>query len=115
MADVTLHEGETLENALLGIPMVVMYKMNWLFYLLAKHVNRIPHIGMPNLLSGKLLVPEFIQAAATADSVSAPIVRWIKNPAERAQVSRELLALRDQFGGGGASERAARAILENVA
>ncbi len=105
---------ETLENALLGIPMVVMYKMNWLFYMLAKQVIRIPHIGMPNLLSGKLLVPEFIQSAATADSISAPIINWIENPLERQLVSRELVALRNQFGNGGASERAARTILEKV-
>lgn len=106
---------ETLENAMLGIPMVVMYKMNWLAFLLAKAVVRIPHVGMPNLLSGKLLVPEFIQWAATPKSISAPIIRWIRNPAEREALRRELLSLRDKFGERGASDRAARVILEKVA
>jgi lipid-A-disaccharide synthase len=106
---------ETLENALLGIPMVVMYKMSWLFYWAARLVIKIPHIGMPNLLSGKLLVPEFIQWKATPERIAAPIIAWIRNPAERLRVRRELLDLRKKFGENGASERAARVILEKVA
>lgn len=106
---------ETLENALLGIPMVVMYKTSWLFYFAARMVIRIPHIGMPNVLSGKLLVPEFIQWKATPERIAAPIIEWIKNPEERKRVRRELLDLRKQFGEKGASERAARVILEKVA
>jgi len=106
---------ETLENSLLGIPMVVMYKMHWFVFIVARAVVNIPRVAMPNLLSGKLLVPEFIQGKATADNIAAAIIRWIKNPKECADIRRELLALRDQFGGGGASERAARAILEKVA
>jgi lipid-A-disaccharide synthase len=106
---------ETLENALLGVPMVVMYKTSWLFYCAARMVIRIPHIGMPNVLSGKLLVPEFIQWKATPERIAAPIIEWIKNPEERKRVRRELLDLRKQFGENGASERAARVILEKVA
>lgn len=106
---------ETLENALLGIPMVIMYRMDWLFYIAARIFVNIKHIGMPNLLAGKLLVPEFIQWKATAQNLANPIISWIRNPEERQRVRRELLALRAQFGENGASERAARAILDNVA
>jgi lipid-A-disaccharide synthase len=106
---------ETLENALLGIPTVIMYKTNWPFYCIARMVVNIKHIGMPNLLAGKLLLPEFIQWKATPRRIAAPIIDWIRNPAERQRVRRELLALRQQFGKDGASERAARVILEKVA
>ncbi len=106
---------ETLENALLGIPMVVMYKMTWLFYALARMVISIPYIAMPNLLAGKLLVPELIQWKATPERLAAPIIQWIRNPAERLRIRKELLELRKQFGENGASERAARVILEKVA
>lgn len=106
---------ETLENALLGIPMVVMYKMNWLTFLIAKSLIRIPHVGMPNVLSGREMVPELIQWRATPERVAAPIIDWIKEPASRRALRRQLLDLRQQFGGEGASERAARAILEKVA
>lgn len=106
---------ETLENALLGVPMVVMYKTNWITYVIGRALIRIKFLGMPNLLSGKALVPEFVQWQATPENIAAPIIRWLKNPAERQRVRKELLALRTQFGEQGASERAARTIMEKVA
>ncbi|MCG3203890.1 MAG: Lipid-A-disaccharide synthase [Elusimicrobia bacterium] len=106
---------ETLENALLGIPMVVMYKTNWITYAVARALIQIPHLAMPNLLAGKKIVPEFIQWEATANNIALPILHWMKDPTSRKALRKELLLLRNQFGGGGASERAARAILEKVA
>ena len=106
---------ETLENALLGIPMVVMYKTNWITYCVARAIIKIPYLGMPNLLAGKKIVPEFIQWEATADNIALPIIEWMKNPTLRKNLRRELLGLRGKFGGNGASDRAAQAILEKVA
>jgi len=106
---------ETLENALLGIPMVVMYKTNWITYLIARMLIRIRYLAMPNLLADREVVPEFIQWKATADAIAKPIIHWLKNPKERRELRRTLLSLRGKFGGNGASERAARAILEKVA
>ncbi len=106
---------ETLENALLGIPMVVMYKTSIFNYWVAKSLINISYIGMPNLLAGKEIVPEKIQAKATPENIAAPIIEWMKNPQKRMALRRELLNLRNQFGGKGASDRAARAILEKVA
>jgi lipid-A-disaccharide synthase len=105
---------ETLENALLGIPMVIMYKTNFITYWVARSLIQIPHIGMPNLLAGKKIVPEFVQGDATVDNISKPMIEWIKNPAERRRMRAELLALRDLFGPNGASDRAARVILEKM-
>lgn len=106
---------ETLENALLGIPMVIMYKTNWITYFVARAIIQIPFLGMPNLLAGRQIVPEFIQWEATGDNIALPILQWMKDPSARKALRRELLSLRDKFGGGGASDRAARAILEKVA
>jgi lipid-A-disaccharide synthase len=105
---------ETLENALLGIPMVIMYKTNLITYLVARSLVHIPYIGMPNLLAGKRIVPEFIQGDVTVKAISQPIIDWIKDPVERRRKRAELLALRDSFGPNGASERAARIILEKM-
>jgi lipid-A-disaccharide synthase len=105
---------ETLENALLGIPMVIMYRTNFVTYWVARSLIQIPHIGMPNLLAGKKIVPEFIQGAATVKNISEPIIEWIKNPPERRRLRAELLGLRALFGSNGASERAARVILEKM-
>ncbi len=106
---------ETLENALLGIPMVVLYKTSWFNYWVVKSVINIPFIGMPNLLAGKEIVPERIQGKATPREISEPIIQWLKNPDRQKAVRNELLALRQKFGEKGASERAARTILEKVA
>ncbi len=103
---------ETLENALLGIPMVVMYKTNWITYLIARMLIQIPYLAMPNLLSNKKLVPEFIQFNARPGALAQPIIDWLKDPALRVHVREELLALRQQMGEHGASERAARTILD---
>jgi lipid-A-disaccharide synthase len=112
---VTASGMESLENALLGIPMVVIYKTNWVTYAVARMLIRIPHIGMPNLLAGKEIVPEFIQTRVTAENIVAPILTWIRQPALRQELRKNLLGLREKFGGGGASDRAAKVILDKVA
>lgn len=106
---------ETLENALLGIPMVVMYKTNWPTYVIARSLIRIPYLAMPNLLSGKEIVPEFIQWKATPSNVIRPILRWLNDIPSRRSLRKELLSLRGHLGNNGASERAARTIMEKVA
>lgn len=106
---------ETLENTLLGIPMVIMYKTNWVTYYVAKSLIRIPFLGMPNLLAGREVVPEFIQSRATAENVSKPLMEWISSPDKRRTLRSQLLGLRKKFGEGGASDRAAKVIVENVA
>jgi lipid-A-disaccharide synthase len=106
---------ETLENTLLGIPMVVMYKTDLLTYIVAKMVINIRYLGMPNLLAGKEVAPEFLQWRATASNIARPILNWIKDPKARKNVCLQLLNLRKEMGGQGASDRAARLILERVA
>jgi lipid-A-disaccharide synthase len=106
---------ETLENTLLGIPMVIMYQTDWLTYAVAMMVINIKYLGMPNLLAGKEIVPEFLQRRATAANIARPVLTWLKEPETRKNVCRQLLGLRKLMGGQGASERAARLILEKVA
>lgn len=106
---------ETLENTLLGVPMVVMYKTDWLTYAVAKMVITIPYLGMPNLLAGKEIAPEFIQWRATPKNLAAPLLQWLKNPPAWKNAQRDLLSLRKAMGGSGASDRAAKLILEKVA
>ena len=102
---------ETLENALLGIPMVVIYKMHWITYLVARSVITVRNIAIPNLLAGREVVPELIQHAAQAGPIAQILEGWLKNPSEKERIRQELLSLRKQFGNPGASERAARVIL----
>jgi lipid-A-disaccharide synthase len=101
----------SLENALLGIPMLVMYRLSALNYHLAKLLIRIPYITLANILLKKMLVPELIQHEATPEKLSERAVRMLQDPAELASMRRELLSLKDLLGTPGASERAARIVL----
>lgn len=101
----------TLENALLGLPMVVIYKLSWPTYWIARSIIRVPFISMANLLAGRLLVPELIQGAATSANVAAA-ARDILTDASRYKSLREdLIKLRDTLGRPGAAARAAGEIL----
>lgn len=101
----------TLENALLGIPMVVIYKMAWPTYAVARGLIRVRHIAMANILAGRRLVPELIQRAASPRSIAAAAVELMENPARHAALRQDLLRLRGQLGSRGASARAADTLL----
>lgn len=115
----------TLENALLGIPMVVVYRMGWPSYAIARSLIRVPFIAMVNLLAGKALAPELIQHRATPAALSRCALDLLGNPERLRRLRQELLDLRGKLGRpetlrrgthpGSAAERAAQAILEGLA
>lgn len=101
----------TLEAALLGAPMVIVYKAHLLTYLLARMVVRTPWIGLPNIIAGRSIVPELWQYAVTAENMAAQVLSLLTQP-ERAAVMRgELARIRSQLGSPGVPERVANGIL----
>lgn len=104
----------TLENALLGVPMVVVYKMSWPTYAVARALIRVKHIAMANLLAGRGLVPELIQHEATARGVAAAARSVLGDRAGYARLRGELLALRRVLGKPGAARRAAGEVLAGL-
>lgn len=102
----------TLENALLGLPMVVIYQTSWLTYWVAKRIIQVPYISMPNILSGSQVVPELIQDRANADELAREAGRFLGDPALLERTRRELIKLKDQLGPPGAYLRAAQAITQ---
>lgn len=105
----------TLENALLGLPTVVAYKTSWPTYALAQGLVHVKHIAMPNLLAGKVVMPELIQSRATPHLLAEAIRPLLVQPDHRQAVRKELLALRGLLGGPGASVRAAETIMGEAA
>jgi lipid-A-disaccharide synthase len=101
----------TLENALLGVPMVVVYKLSWPTYLIARLLVNVKHIAMANLLAGKSVVPELIQGDATAERIAAEAFSVLNDPDKAAAVRAELLKVRRSLGEPGAADRAAAAVL----
>ena len=104
----------TLENALLGLPMVVVYKLSWPTYFLARALIRVRHIAMANILAGRGLVPELIQGDATPERIARSALELLGDPRRLRALRRDLTALREQLGGPGAVRRAARIIQEGA-
>lgn len=65
----------TLEALFIHRPMVTFYKLNWLTYIIAKFLVKIPYYALPNIIAGKKIVQELIQKDATAERLAAEIER----------------------------------------
>jgi lipid-A-disaccharide synthase len=104
----------TLETALLGVPMVIVYRMNPITHLLARAIMRVPHIGMPNLIAGRRIVPELVQRACRPARIAAELRALLTEP-ERAAAARQGLAeVRGRLGEPGAIARAAAAAWDMI-
>src|SRR3990167_8045157 len=76
----------TLETMLFKRPMVIAYRMSAFNYQLAKWLVKTPFIGLPNLLAGRKLVPEFIQHAASPEQLAQAILDYLDHPAKRREL-----------------------------
>lgn len=104
----------TLENALLGIPMVVIYKASWLTYLIARLLIQVHYVSMANILCGKEVVPELIQHRARPDEIVRAASRYLSDASLLERTRGELIKLRQVLGKAGAYERAAAFILADL-
>ena len=105
----------SLEAALAGLPMVVVYRLHPVSFLLAARLVHVAHASLPNLIAGREIVPELLQGRLRAGSVAEVVLGYLASP-DRAQATREALAdvkrvveRPDSFG------LAAQAVLEEVA
>ena len=101
----------TLETALFGVPMAILYKTGRMNYGIARRLVRISHIGLVNILAGRGIVPEFIQKQASAETILPIALELMADTPRRRQMLDDLAALRAALGGPGASMRAAQAIM----
>jgi lipid-A-disaccharide synthase len=104
----------TLEAALLGTPLAVLYRTAPLTWLIGRRLVKIPRIALVNIVAGEDLAAEFLQGDARADRIAAHVEELIE-PGERHRVlSEKLRALRGRLGREGASRRAAEIVLEEA-
>jgi lipid-A-disaccharide synthase len=100
----------TLEAALLKRPMVITYKLSGLSYWLAKGKQYLPYVGLPNILSGKFVVPELLQSDATPENLAQALLNLVGN-------KQAVTELEQRFGNmhlmlkQGAARRAAEAVM----
>ncbi|MFZ0522097.1 MAG: lipid-A-disaccharide synthase [Candidatus Acidiferrales bacterium] len=97
----------TVEAALLGTPMVVVYRVAPLTASILRHMIRTPFIGMVNLIGGKRVCPELIQDDFTPEAVEKEARPLIESSAARDEMKAGLAEVRAKLGPGGAIERAA--------
>lgn len=102
----------TLEVGLLGTPMIVLYRLGFWTWSLAKALVRLPSISLVNLVLGRQVVPELIQAAANPERIAAEAERVLLEDGVRQEMRAGLAELRGKLGEGGASGRAAKAVAE---
>jgi lipid-A-disaccharide synthase len=111
---VTASGTATLECALAGTPMVVVYKVRPLTYALARRLIRVRFIGLVNLIAGRSVAPELIQDAATGERVAHQVATLLDDPARRTRAEADLAEVRAQLGAPGASPRAAGVLMKMV-
>jgi lipid-A-disaccharide synthase len=102
----------TVQTAIHGKPMVVLYKLSPVTYRLGKPLAKADMYAMVNLIAGRRIVRELIQEACTPEAVADEAVALLTNRAHREAMVRELDAVKAALGGPGASRRAADAILD---
>ena len=87
----------TLEAMLLKKPMIIAYQMSALSFAIISRLVRVPFVGLPNLLAGKKLVPEFIQKNATADNISHSALSFLTQSEKTSALQASFLNLHTEL------------------
>ena len=77
----------TLQAALWKKPMVISYKVPWLTAQIMKRQSYLPYVGLPNILCGEFVVPEFLQDDATPKNLADALLAWLNDPSKVAQLT----------------------------
>jgi lipid-A-disaccharide synthase len=104
----------TLEAAYFRLPFVLVYKVSWLTYLAGRIVVKVDYLGMPNVLANRAVVPEFIQHEARPGSLARAVLRLLDEPEARSEMTASFDGIISSLGDGGASGRAAAAIVSEL-
>ena len=102
----------TLETALSGTPMVILYKMSSGSFFLGKLLVRMENIGLVNIVAGKRIVPELLQKNVTPEKIRAATLPLLTDREHRKEILRDLKEVARRLGRPGATERAADQIVE---
>jgi len=104
----------TLETALIGTPMVIVYRVSYLSYRIGKIVLGEISIGLPNIVAGRKFIPELIQDGMAPENIADTVIGILRDNGKRDEMSRGFRDIRESLGSEGASQRAASAILKVI-
>jgi lipid-A-disaccharide synthase len=100
-----------MECAFFGVPSVTLYKTSWFNYEIARRIATVKWATMPNILANEEVYPEFIQNAATPESISRAALELLQDESRRAKIKSQLATIVSSLGEPGAAGRAAEAIM----
>ena len=102
----------TLEGAIAGAPMVIIYRLSPITYLLGRMLVKVRCIGLANIVVGKKVVPELLQGEVTPQRIAHEAKAILQNAAKRKTIKGEFQRIRNKLGGRGAAQRVARMALQ---
>jgi lipid-A-disaccharide synthase len=102
----------TLETGLMAVPMVIVYRASRLTYWIGRLLVSVRNFGLVNIVAGRAVVPELLQDEATPERIAEELGTIIADPERHRRITEELVRVRTVLGEGGASRRAASAVLE---
>ena len=114
LAGIVASGSATLEAAYFRLPFVLIYKVAWPTYLAARLVVNVKYLGMPNVLADKEVVPEFIQHLAKPEAIAKATWQLLEDTHARDRMVSQFDTIVGKLGEDGASEKAARAIVEEI-
>jgi len=104
----------TLESSYFLLPFVLIYKVSWFTYVPGRLLIRVDHLGMPNILAGKEIVPELIQHEAVPERIAETVWKLHSDPARKAEMVGEMTRVVKLLGEKGGGRRAAEAVIREL-
>lgn len=101
----------TLEAAILRTPMVILYKISFISYLIGRAVVKLNNFGLVNIVAEKMIVPELLQHQVTGKNIAQEMYPLLTDSKKISQMKKELIKVNTILGSPGASERGAEVIL----
>lgn len=102
----------TLEGAILLKPMIIIYKLNFLTWLLARALIKIPYIGLVNVVAGRQICPEFLQYNARSKNIAGSAISLLRDQQKLSAIKQDLIGVKEKLGTPGATMRCAELILK---
>jgi lipid-A-disaccharide synthase len=104
----------TLEAAVLGIPMVAVYRLPWLSWVIAKRIVSVRYAALPNILADAEIVPEYLQGRMIPKAIAHAVADLLADPRRRTAMKTALHEVATALGISGAATRAAREVLATL-
>jgi len=103
----------TLEVALMGVPLVVVYRVSSLSFFIMRRLIKLEHVAMCNIVAGKEVARELLQSDANPEAIADELLYLLRPEVQKSKVA-QLDEIRNALGKGGGAERAAALALETM-